>query len=141
MRDIRSFLAVSVLAAVAVIPAMGVSAQAPKFQQDIVVQGKAMPGSTSDFFLTFSGPFSVPGVTLTQGTYVFRSTSPGVLQVLSADRLATYAMAFTIPVERDVVAEGAQVKFGASKTENSPQRVIAWWRPDTRYGQQLIYPR
>jgi hypothetical protein len=120
VRDIRRFLALSVLAALAVIPAMGVSAQAPKFQQDIVVQGKAMPGSTSDLFLTFSGPFSVPGVSLSQGTYIFRSPSPGVLQVLSADRRATYAMTFTTPVERDVATEGPQVKFGEQTTGGSP---------------------
>jgi len=119
---------------------MGVSAQAPNFRQDIVVQGKTLPGSTSDFFLTFSGPFSLPGITLAQGTYVFRSTSPGVLQMLSADRRTTYAMAFTIPVERSVVTQGPEVKF-ESLTEGSPQRVVAWCRPDTPDGQQLIHPR
>lgn len=139
VKYIHRYLALGVLAAVAVIPTMG-AAQAPKFQQDIIVQGKAMPGSTSDFFLTFSGPFSMPGVSLAQGTYIFRSPSPGLLQVLSADRRATYAMAFTIPVERDVASEGLQVKFGTPVTEGSPQRVIAWWRPEMRSGQQLIYP-
>lgn len=141
MKYLRGVLVLSILAAVAAIPTMGVSAQVPKFQQDILVQGRAMPGSTSDFFLTFSGPFSVHGITLPQGTYVFRNASPGVLQVLSTDRSATYAMAFTIPVERNSVTEGPEVKFGAPATAGSPQRVVAWWRPETRYGEQLIYPR
>jgi hypothetical protein len=141
VRSFKGVWALLVLAAVAVILTLGASAQAPKFQQDIVVQGRAMPGSTSDFFLTFSGPFSVSGISLAQGTYVFRSTSPGVLQVLSADRRASYAMVFTTPVERQVVTDAPEVKFGAPTTEGSPQKVVAWWRPETRYGQQLIYPR
>ena len=139
MKYIRGLLILAVLAAVAIVATMRASAQAPKFQQDIVVQGKAMPGSTTDLFLTFSGPFTVPGVTLSQGTYVFRSPSPGVLQVLSADRRATYAMAFTTPVERGVVTDEPEVTFGEF-VGDSPRKIIALWRSNAVNGQQLIYP-
>src|SRR5262249_35047312 len=52
--------------------------------------------------LTFSGPVSLPGVTLPAGSYLFRFispiNSPDVLQVMSVDGTESYAMLHTIPV-------------------------------------------
>src|SRR5579872_3223677 len=54
--------------------------------------------------LTFSGPVSLPTVTLPAGTYLFRfvdpMNSPGVIQVLSKDGTTPYAMLNTIPIVR-----------------------------------------
>jgi hypothetical protein len=134
-------LLLAVLVAAAALSGTDAGAQAPKFRQDIVVQGQAMPGSINDFFLTFSGPLSVPGVSLARGTYLFRNLSPGVLQVMSADRRATYAMAFTVPVEREVASDRHEVTLGEPVAPGSPQRLVAWWVPGATVGQALIYPK
>jgi hypothetical protein len=54
--------------------------------------------------LTFSKPFSLPGVTLGAGTYVFERAAPlsaiEVVRVSSRDRRVVYYMGFTELVQR-----------------------------------------
>ena len=64
-------------------------------KMDTIVKGAA-----SDYFLNFSGPVGIPGVTLPAGAFLFRfpvGTGTKVIQVLKADRSNTYAMFGTIP--------------------------------------------
>ena len=53
---------------------------------------------------TFSGPVTLPGVTLPAGQYLFRLADPNssskVVQVLNADGTKPYGLFFTIPAER-----------------------------------------
>ena len=61
--------------------------------------------------ITFSGPVSLPHVSLPAGTYLFRLVDVDkstVVQVLSADGKTPYAMLNTIPIERTPEAAKAQ---------------------------------
>ncbi|HEU5257154.1 MAG TPA: hypothetical protein VFU28_14275 [Vicinamibacterales bacterium] len=53
---------------------------------------------------TFSGPVTLPGVTLPAGQYLFRLADPNssrkVVQVLNADGTKPYGLFFTIPAEQ-----------------------------------------
>ena len=79
----------------------GKSDQSPRFSETLVVTATPKAGTATDYFLTFSGPVSVPGASLAAGTYLFRFPVQGAtaIQVLKADRADVYAMFLTIPVE------------------------------------------
>lgn len=49
--------------------------QTPRFEETLVVTATPRAGSPSEYFLTFSGPVAVPGVSLPAGTYLFRFPS------------------------------------------------------------------
>lgn len=105
------------------------------------MQGATIAGSTTDYFLTFSGPFSVPGVTLAQGTYLFRRPSAGVLQVLSSDRQQVYVQAHTVPVYRARTTDNFEVRFAEPSAVGAPHKVVAWFLPGATLGQELIYSK
>ena len=54
---------------------------------------------------SFSGPVTLPGVTLPTGTYLFRVPSPNrnIIQVLSPDGTKVYGTFFAIPAHRNGV--------------------------------------
>ena len=64
---------------------------------------------------TFSGPVTLPGVTLPAGQYLFRLADPNssgkVVQVLNADGTKPYGLFFTIPAERLEPASSPEVHF------------------------------
>ena len=69
---------------------LSAAAQQP-FEYKVNVMGEAVKGSAGDHFLTFSGPFQIPEVTLPAGTYVFTVVAPSVVRVSSPDRSQQYA--------------------------------------------------
>ncbi|OFW19552.1 MAG: hypothetical protein A3H97_24920 [Acidobacteria bacterium RIFCSPLOWO2_02_FULL_65_29] len=139
MRFFKTFLFLAALGAAVGLSGGWAGAQAPQFHQEVKVRGAAMAGSTTDAILTFSGPFSVPGVSLAQGTYVFSRPSAGVLQVLSADREQVYTQTFTIQLTRATATDDFEVRFAEPSVVGAPQRVVAWFAPGARVGQELIY--
>lgn len=139
MRLFKAFLFLAALGAALGLSGGWVGAQAPQFHQEVKVRGAAIPGSTADTILTFSGPFSVPGVSLAQGTYVFRRPSTSVLQVLSPDRAQVYTQTFTVQVTRATATNDFEVLFAQPSVPGAPQRVVAWFAPGARVGQELIY--
>ena len=92
--------------------------------------------------LQFSGPVSLPGVTLARGTYVFELADPDVsdvIRVASADRKQTYFMGFTMRVERpEGLAAGRLVSLGESRPGAAPP-ILAWYPADDSIGHQFIY--
>jgi hypothetical protein len=100
--------------------------------------------------LTFSSPFSLPGVTLPAGTYVFhfpgRSYAMGgsfdVVQVVSENYDAVYAMVPTIPVERpldeNVRSLENEVVFRETPA-GQPQPIAAWFPKDEWMGVAFSY--
>ena len=94
-------------------------------------------------FLTFSGPVSLPDVSLPPGTYLFRFAdpinAPSVLQVLSQDEKTVYAMVDTIPIARPDSLE-SPVTFKETRADALPQ-VDAWFYADDPYGCELIYSK
>ena len=64
---------------------------------------------------TFSGPITLPGVTLPAGQYLFRLADPDssakVVQVLNADGTKPYGLFFAISAERLEPASSPEVRF------------------------------
>ena len=141
MRSFKVFLFLAAITSVIALSGGGAGAQAPQFHQEVRVQGARLPGAINDYFLTFSGPFSIPGVSLPPGTYLFRRPSTGVVQVLSADRQQAYAQTMTIPTERAVATNGHEMVFAESDVVGAPRRLVSWFLPGATVGQELIYTK
>jgi hypothetical protein len=113
--------------------------QVPRFEQEVKVEGARVVGSANDFYLTFSAPIALPGVSLGPGTYVFRREASGLLRVLNAERKQTYVLAFTAPIQRSTDLDKYEIRFIEPMVEGSPYRVSAWFSPGSSIGQELLY--
>jgi hypothetical protein len=93
---------------------------------------------------TFSGPVSMPGVTLPAGQYLFRLANPesgrNVVQVLNADGTKPYGMFFAMRAERLDPASTAEVRFMETAT-SMPAAIKTWWYPGERSGYEFVYPK
>src|SRR5688572_23561778 len=93
---------------------------------------------------TFSGPVSMPGVTLPAGKYLFRLANPdsgrNVVQVLNADGTTPYGMFFSLPAERFEPASTPEVRF-METAAGMPAAIKTWWYPGERSGYEFIYPK
>jgi hypothetical protein len=93
-------------------------------------------------YLTFSGPFALPGVTLPAGTYTFEVASPGsydVVRVLSRDRGQQYVTAFTKRVERPRgLPANRQIVFQEAPAGMTPP-IKAWFPIGDSIGHEFIY--
>jgi hypothetical protein len=92
--------------------------------------------------VTFSGPVSLPGVSLPAGTYLFRFadvSASSVLEVLSEDGKTSYAMINTIPIERTAEAseKSAIVTFKETPAD-APPAIDAWFFDET-LGCEVVY--
>ena len=91
--------------------------------------------------LTFSKPFSLPGVTLGAGTYIFERAAPEsaieVVRVSSRDRRFVYYMGFTELVEKPRGA-ASPVTFGEAPA-GSASPVRAWYPTGTNTGHRFLY--
>jgi len=103
----------------------------------------AQPADYRTFF-TFSGPVTLPGVTLPAGTYLFRLADPTtgrkVINVLSADGKRSLAMLHTIPNQLLTAPRNPEVRF-METTANTPPPIKTWWYPGKAIGYEFIYPR
>ncbi|HET6195813.1 MAG TPA: hypothetical protein VFE12_08670, partial [Acetobacteraceae bacterium] len=92
--------------------------------------------------LTFSGPVTIPGVTLPAGSYLFRladSSHRDVIQVLSADGRTPYAQFFALQASRAERVIDPDVTF--LETGACQARAIkTWWYID-QSGFDFQYPR
>jgi hypothetical protein len=113
-------------------------AQAPQFRQEVVVQGVA-PSGGSEFYLTFSAPIAIPGVSLAAGTYLFTKPAANILRVSSRDRRLAYAMVHTTPRVRGAVSDRHEILFGEPLADGAPQRIVAWFLPGETMGYELMY--
>ena len=93
---------------------------------------------------TFSGPISMPGVTLPAGQYLFRLANPNsggnVVQVLNADGTKPYGMFFSMRAERFEPASTPEVRFMETAT-GMPAAIKTWWYPGERSGYEFVYPK
>ena len=91
--------------------------------------------------LTFSRPFSLPGVTLGAGTYVFERAAPlsaiEVVRVSSRDRHTVYYMGFTELVPRPRGAT-SPITFGEAPT-GSAAPVREWYPTGSDTGHRFRY--
>ena len=125
--------------------------QTPRFESAIIVTATpkmdtVVKGAASDYFVNFSGPVGIPGMTLAAGTYLFRfpvGTSTGVIQVLKADASNTYAMFMTIPVNdvnRSIFSD-AQVVIWMERQAGAPPAIKQWYLPGQKTGYEFLYPK
>ena len=128
--------------ALVLVVALGAQAGAqnstPRFRQTVTVPGVTPLAPGSEYAVWFSGPFGLPGVGLSGGTYVFRVPTSNVIQVLSGDRAHVYAMVMTIPTTRKVTER--DVVFGEGLAY-APRPIAAWFPPGSKFGHQLLYPK
>jgi hypothetical protein len=93
---------------------------------------------------TFSGPVTLPGVTLPAGQYLFRLADPNssskVVQVLNADGTKPYGLFFTISAERLEPASSPEVRF-METASGTPAAIRTWWYPGERGGYEFIFPK
>ena len=90
----------------------------------------------------FSGPVTLPGVTLPAGSYLFRVPTPNrnVIQVLSADGTKIYGTFFAIAAHRSVTPEKPELRFMETRT-TMPHAIRTWWYPADSTGFEFIYPK
>jgi LPXTG-motif cell wall-anchored protein len=93
---------------------------------------------------TFSGPVTLPGVTLPAGQYLFRLADPNssakVVQVLNADGTRHYGLFFTLPAERLQPASTPEVRF-METASGKPPAIKTWWYPGEVRGYEFIFPK
>jgi hypothetical protein len=123
---VRSLVCAVTLLALAMVPAV---AQTPLDKRVI---------------FSFSGPVTLPGVTLPAGTDLFRvpnaTSSRNLVQVLNADGTKIYGTFFAIPAHRPVAPEKPEVRF--METPSSMVHAIrTWWYPADSAGFEFIYPK
>ena len=108
-----------------------------------VVESAAQTVDRRTYF-TFSGPVSVPGVTLPAGTYLFRignsSGNRDIVQVLSEDGRQAYAMFFGRQVLRDDVIDSPEVRFLETAID-MPTAIQSWWYTQELGGYEFVYPK
>src|SRR5689334_25382547 len=84
---------------------------------------------------TFSGPVTLPGVTLPAGQYLFRLADPNssakVVQVLNADGTKHFGLFFALPAERLEPASSPEVRF-METASGTPLAIKTWWYPGDR---------
>ena len=95
-------------------------------------------------YVTFSGPFALPGVTLTAGTYTFRTPSdsdPNIVQILNRAGTQSYYMGITRRVLRPNSKEtGLKVVVGEAPAGQAPP-LQTWFPIGEREGHSFIYSR
>jgi len=104
--------------------------------------GQALSGENTAY-LTFSGPVSLPGVSLPAGTYVFQRAIPDhdplVVRVMSADKRTVYLTAFTKLINRpDGLPAEQRVMLGEPKPGMAPP-IRAWFPSHERQGHEFKY--
>jgi hypothetical protein len=91
--------------------------------------------------LTFSKPFSLPGVTLGAGTYIFERAAPlsaiEVVRVSSQDRRFVYYMGFTELVKQPR-GKASPIAFGEAP-KGAPVPVREWYPTGTSTGHRFLY--
>lgn len=95
-------------------------------------------------YLTFSGRFSLPGVSLGAGTYIFERVSPTagtVVQVLSQDRSQAYYLGFTMRVDRPRDWRADRVVLLDETPPGTPVRVKAWFPVGEPRGYEFVYKK
>jgi hypothetical protein len=106
-------------------------------------RAEAQPADNRTFF-TFSGPVTLPGITLPAGKYIFRLADPDssrkVINVLSGDGQRSLAMLHTIPNQAMKAPKDAEIRFMETSAKVPPP-IKTWWYAGKAIGYEFIYPR
>jgi hypothetical protein len=113
-------------------------AQSPKFKEVVEVSGRTHQG-IRELTVAFSGPVSLPGVSLGAGKYIFRQPANNIVQVSDINGRA-YTMLITIPTLRQTAEDGYSFVLGPGPRADSPRRLLAMFAPGATTGQEFVYP-
>ena len=96
---------------------------------------------TTTAHLTFSGSVSLPGVTLTRGTYTFELVegNPDIVRVLNRDHSRVYYTGFTRRVDRPARIASNQMATLAETPRGFPPQVDTWYPVGGSSGHQFIH--
>src|SRR5262249_60470548 len=95
-------------------------------------------------YLTFSGPVTMPGITLPAGTYRFdlmdpHSSRPSI-RVSDKEGTKNYGIFLTINDQKMEPSDNPVVMF-KEMPAGSPQAIRAWFYPGETHGYEFVYPR
>jgi hypothetical protein len=106
-------------------------------------RAEAQPADYRTYF-TFSGPVTLPGLTLPAGTYIFRLADPNssrkIINVLSEDGKRSLAMLHTIPNQVPRAPQDSEIRFMETDAQLPPP-IKTWWYAGKAIGYEFIYPR
>ena len=94
-------------------------------------------------YLTFSGPVSLPGVTLEAGTYLFELASSvmnhDLVRVTNKERTVVHFTGFTEQVSRPAgLPAGHRISLGEAQAGAAPP-ITAWFPTGNSVGHRFIY--
>lgn len=113
-----------------------------------VLMGASTPADAMTFDrttrFTFNQPFTLPGVTLPAGTYMFRLANPErgnkVVQVLNNEGTQSYALLLSMPALRMDTPLDSAITFMETGS-GVPSAVKIWWTEGSALGYEFIYTR
>ena len=95
-------------------------------------------------FVTFSGPVTIPGMTLPAGTYTFRlAESPAdrhIVQIFDKEQSKIFATLLAVPAERNQ-AEGEPVITFRETPADRPPALRYWYYAGEKSGNEFVYPK
>jgi len=95
-------------------------------------------------FVTFSGPVSLPGMTLPAGTYTFKiadsQTDRHIVQVFNREGTKLFTTLLAVPAQRPE-PEGDPVITFKETPSNRPPAVHYWYYAGEKDGNELVYPK
>lgn len=95
-------------------------------------------------FVTFSGPVSLPGMTLPAGTYTFRladsQTDRHIVQIFNREGTKLFTTLLAVPAQRPE-PEGDPVITFKETPADRPPAVHFWYYAGEKDGNELVYPK
>ncbi|MBS1818883.1 MAG: hypothetical protein JSU08_13195 [Acidobacteria bacterium] len=138
MKKSMALTAAAVLTAMAGTTALQAAGQ--KFQEAIIVRGKSTTMAQGDMALTFSAPVSLPGLSLSAGTYVFQDGGSNAILVRDSTG-KPYRWLLTLPTVRQTATDNYSILFDRETEPNAPPRIVAIFAPGESHGREFIYPK
>lgn len=95
-------------------------------------------------YVTFSGPVSVPGMTLPAGTYQFKiidsNTNRNVVQIFNRDGTKIFTTMLAVPATRMEPTGDPVITFKETPADRPPA-VHYWYYAGDVAGNELVYPK
>jgi hypothetical protein len=95
-------------------------------------------------YVTFSGPVSVPGVTLPAGTYQFKildsNTNRNIVQIFNREGTKLFTTLLAVPATRMQPSGDPVITFKETRSDQPPA-VHYWYYAGDLAGNELVYPK
>lgn len=95
-------------------------------------------------YVTFSGPVSVPGMTLPAGTYQFKiidsNTNRNIVQIFNREGTKLFTTLLAVPAQRMEPTGDPVITFKETPSDHPPA-VHYWYYAGDLAGNELVYPK